>query len=104
MKTYKPLGARLLVDPVTTTLSLEDRAKRAGIEIVIEHENRPMPTVGIVIAVGSDPMLQEEVKVGDYVFFARHAGHEVVLNGKVFRQLELQEITATGTADDLLTP
>lgn len=104
MRTYKPLGARLLVDPVVTTLSLEERARRAGLEIIVESENRPQPTVGIVVAVGSDPLLQEEVHVGDYVFFGKHAGHEVVLNGKVFRQLELQEITATGTAEDLTAP
>jgi co-chaperonin GroES (HSP10) len=48
--------------------------------------------------------LQEEIKIGDYVFFGKHSGHEVVLNGKVFRQLELQEVTATGSAEDLLSP
>lgn len=93
MTVYRPLGARLLVDPITTTLSLEERARLAGLEIVVEQENRPKPTQGRVIALGSDPLLQEEVKVGDIVFFGPYAGHDVVLEGVTFRQLEHQEVT-----------
>jgi chaperonin GroES len=90
---YKPLGARLLVEPIITTLSLEERAKNAGIEIVIEEDNRPRPTQGRVIALGSDPLLREEIKEGDVVFYAPYAGNEVTLEGKVFRQLEHQDVT-----------
>lgn len=99
MSTYKPLGARLLIDPIITTLSLEERAARAGLEIVIENENRPQPTMGKVIAVGSDPLLREEIKVGDVVFFNRYAGHEVTLNGQTFRQLEHNEVTGVQTSE-----
>jgi co-chaperonin GroES (HSP10) len=90
---YKPLGARVLVDPIITTLSLEERARQAGLEIVVENDNRPPSTQGRVIALGSDPLLLEEIKLGDIVFFNKHSGHEVVLQDKVFRQLEFQEIT-----------
>lgn len=100
---YKPLGARLLVDPIITTVSLEKRAELAGIEIVLEQDNVPKPTQGRVIALGSDPILQEEVKVGDVVFFNWHSGHEVWLEGKCFRQLEHQEVTGVLQEDDVKT-
>jgi co-chaperonin GroES (HSP10) len=90
---YRPLGARLLVHPIVTSLSLEERARAAGLEIVVENDNRPSPTMGRVVAVGSDPLLYEEVKLGDIVFFNRYAGHEVVLQNETFRQLEFNEIT-----------
>ena len=99
---YKPLGARLLVDPIITTVSLEKRAELAGLEIVLEQENIPKPTQGRVIALGSDPLMHEEIKIGDTVFFSWHSGHDVVLDGKTFRQLEHQDITAV-MQDDVKT-
>jgi chaperonin GroES len=100
---YKPLGARLLVEPIITTLSLEERAKVAGLEIVIEHDNRPRPTQGRVIALGSDPLLREEIKEGDLVFYAPYSGNEVTLEGKTYRQLEHQDITGVMTPEELAT-
>lgn len=90
---YKPLGARLLVEPIITTLSLEKRAEAAGLEIVLESENKPRPTQGRVIALGSDPLLREEIKEGDVVFFHPYSGSEVTLAGVVYRQLEHVDVT-----------
>jgi co-chaperonin GroES (HSP10) len=95
---YKPFGARLLVDPIETTLSLEDRAQRAGLEIVLEQDHRPRPTQGRVVALGADPLLQESIKIGDVVFFAPYSGNDVVLEGVTFRQLELQDVTGVMTS------
>lgn len=91
---FKPLGARVLVKDIITTLSLEERAERAGLHVVIEQENRPRPTQGRVIALGSDPILHDNIKIGDVLFFNPHAGHEVVLEDQVFRMLEWIEITS----------
>jgi len=91
--TYKPFGSRLLVDPITTTLSLEERGRKIGIEVIVEQENVPRPTQGRVVALGSDPLLHESVKVGDIVFFHYNSGHGVTLQGHEFRQLEISEIT-----------
>ena len=97
--TYKPLGARLLVEPIITTLSLEERAKNAGLEIVVEKDNIPAPTQGRVIALGSDPFLREQIKEGDVVFFGRYAGGDVILAGVSYRQLELSEVTGVMQED-----
>jgi len=102
MKVRKILGARLLVDPIITTLSLEQRAANAGLEIVVENENRPRPTMGRVVAVGTDPLLREEIKVGDIVSFMSYAGHDTTLEGHVFRTLEFQDITMVES--DVPTP
>lgn len=97
---FKPLGARLLVEPIITTLSLEERAKNAGLEIVVEHDNRPRPTQGKVIALGPDPLLREQIKEGDLVFFAPYAGNEVTLSGVSYRQLELPDVTGVITQEE----
>lgn len=109
---YKPLGARLLVDPIITTVSLEKRAELAenaftgsrGIELILEHENVPKPTQGRVIAVGSDPLLQEEVHIGDIVFFEWHSASELWLEGKLFLRLEHQSVTGVMFEDDITLP
>lgn len=100
---YKPLGARLLVDPIITTVSLEKRAELAGIEIVLEQDNVPRPSQGRVVAVGSDPLLQEEVKVGNIVFFKWHDASEVWLEGVKFLQIEHQSVTGVMFDEDAKT-
>lgn len=89
---FKTLGARLLVKDIITTLSLEERAKKAGIEIVIEEDNRPRNTSGRVVGIGSDPLLNEEIHVGDIVHFAPYSGKSVFVEGEEFRSLEHQEV------------
>jgi co-chaperonin GroES (HSP10) len=99
---YKPLGARLLVEPIITTLTLEERARRAGFEIVLEQDNRPKPTIGKILQLGSDPLMNEELKIGDIVFFNWHSGHDVTLGGVIFRQLEHSEVTGVMSEEEFL--
>ena len=96
---YKPLGARLLVEPIVTTVSLEKRAEEAGLSIILEQESIPRPTQGTVIALGSDPLLREEIKEGDIVFFHSYSGSDVTLAGKTYRQLEHQDVTGVMLLD-----
>jgi co-chaperonin GroES (HSP10) len=88
-----------LVKDIVTSLSLEERAERAGLSIIIENENRPRPTQGRVIALGSDPIVHDQLKIGDVVFFNPHAGHTVVLEDQEFRMLEFQEVTSVMEED-----
>ena len=87
-----PLGARCFVlddDPIT---DLEERAKNAGLHLVIDEVNAPRPTTGLCVAVGSDPFIQDQVKVNDQIFFGRHSGYGVRVLGVEYRCLMLQEI------------
>lgn len=91
-KITKPLGARLIVQDIIATLSIEQRAQAAGFIAIVNSENKPRATQGKVIAVGSDPLLQEEVKVGDTVYFSYLAGAKIYIEGEEYRSLEFHEI------------
>jgi len=94
MKTIRPVGARLLVKDLEPEADLVRRGARSGLTVVVNEENVPRPTSGLVMAVGSDPLTQEEVSVGDVVMFHPYAGHFVSVEGETFRSLELREITS----------
>lgn len=89
----KVVGARILVKDIAPVDEVQAWAKRTGLHAVTYDQNRPRPTEGVVLAVGSDPLVQEEIQVGDHVFFSKFAGHNVYEEGKEFRSLELQEVT-----------
>lgn len=87
-----PLGARVLVTDLEPEASLVKRGQAIGLHVVVLEENAPKPTSGKVEAVGSDPLIQELIQVGDVVLFSKHAGLEVQIEGKSYRSLELREI------------
>ena len=88
-----PQGSRVIGVDIQPVTELEERAKAAGISVVIAEKNIPLPTSMIVHAVGPDPLVQEMVRVGDTVLFSRHAGQMVMLEGREYRSLEYREIS-----------
>lgn len=94
MTTIMPFGARVFVEDLEPETSLQKRAEDAGLYIVSLDENIPKPTSGRVIAVGTDPLIQEHVSIGDVVTFARHAGLDQYVEGRRYRSLEMREIIA----------
>lgn len=93
MSMIMPIGARCFVIDLEPEIDLRKRAANAGLHVVIAEENVPKPTTGRVVAVGSDPLIQELVRVGDVVGFSRHAGIHRIIEGVEYRCLELREIT-----------
>jgi co-chaperonin GroES (HSP10) len=89
-----PLGARCFVEEITPIDEVSARAAAAGLHAVILDENVPKPTEGLVIAVGTDPLIQELVHVGDTVTFGKYAGSYQMVEGRTYRNLELRELTA----------
>jgi co-chaperonin GroES (HSP10) len=90
---YQPLGARVIVKDIVTTLSIEERGRKVGLTIVTAEENRPRSTMGTVIALGTDPFLRDNgLCEGCIVFFNALSGNRVTLEGEEYRSLELQEI------------
>lgn len=88
------MGARLLVSEIITSLSLEERGARAGLTVIVETDNRPTPTTGKIEALGSDPIFKDEdIQIGDIVFYGPHAGTVHTIEGHEFKMLEFQEIT-----------
>jgi len=87
------MGSRILVEDIEPIDELTERAKRAGLALAVYDHNKPKATTGRVVALGSDPLLHQELQVGDTVFFARYAGTLTNIDGKQYRTLEFQEIT-----------
>lgn len=93
MTVIKPLGPRVLVEEMITTLSVEDRMAKAGLYAIVDEKNRPQPTQGRVIAIGTDPILRDAgIIEGCIVSFGKLAGTHVYVEDKQYRSLEFQEL------------
>ena len=71
----KPLDDRVLVQV------LEEEETSAG-GIIIPDTAKERPRVGKILAVGTDEELQELVKEGNQVLFAKYSGDEVKVDGQ----------------------
>ncbi|WP_122867509.1 co-chaperone GroES [Campylobacter showae] len=79
---FQPLGKRVLVE------RLED-VKTTASGIIIPDNAKEKPLSGKVLAVSSEV---EGVSVGDSVVFAKYGGTEVVLDGKTYLVLKIEDI------------
>ena len=89
----KPLGARVLVDLEEAVDSLTKRAEVSKLHIVIATKNKPRPTTGKILLLGTDPLINDMGLVpGMRVSFGPNSGDRQFFQGKEYRLLELQEI------------
>ncbi len=79
---FQPLGKRVLVE------RLED-VKTTASGIIIPDNAKEKPLSGEVKAVGPEV---EGVKTGDKVVFAKYGGTEVVLDGKTYLVLKIEDV------------
>ena len=79
---FQPLGKRVLVE------RLED-VKTTASGIIIPDNAKEKPLSGKVLAVSSEV---EGVSVGDSVVFAKYGGTEVVLDGKTYLVLKIDDV------------
>ena len=87
-----PLGAHCYVIDIPPVVEEEERAKAAGLHIVIDKKNMPRPTSGVVIAVGPDPLIQELVREGDTVYFSKYCLEYIHVDGKAYHILALSDL------------
>lgn len=83
----KPMDDRILVLP------LEEESKTES-GIIIPDSAKEKPTMGEVIAVGSDEDLQEKVKIGDKVLYAKYGGEDISVDGKDYKIILRSDILA----------
>lgn len=95
VKIPKPIGARVIAVPVQTTLTIEERAKKAGLVAVVEERSKPRQTLSIVVKLSIDPFIEENFKVGMGVYHGPLSGKEIGLEGKWFRSFGFEDIEAT---------
>ena len=79
---FQPLGKRVLVE------RLED-VKTTASGIIIPDNAKEKPLSGKVLAVSSEVA---GVSVGDSVVFAKYGGTEVVLDGKTYLVLKIEDV------------
>ena len=91
-----PMGCRVAVKDINTSLSIEERAKRSGLVAVVNDRSRPRNTLGRIVALGTDPFLQENgLEVGQVVCFGALSGTGVVLQGVQYRIIGFSDIIST---------
>lgn len=83
----KPMDDRVLVELV------EEEAKTAS-GLIIPDTAKEKPRVGKVVAVGTDEDLQEKVKAGNRILFAKYGGEEIELEGKEYKIVQRSDILA----------
>lgn len=97
----KPLGARVFVEELIDDMSIVERGKLSNITIITDEVNKPRPTAGTVVAMGTDPMIVElGLREGSLVAFGRNSGTYVTVKGKTVRSLELQEIISVTNEEE----
>lgn len=82
----QPLDDRVLVEPI-------EEEEKAG-AIIIPDTAKEKPSLGNVIAVGTDKEIKELVKVGDKIIFGKYAGEEIKIDGKKHLLIPRSDILA----------
>jgi chaperonin GroES len=82
----QPLDERVLVEPA-------EQEDKVG-SIIIPDTAKEKPSMGKVIAVGTDEELQKLLKVGDKVIFGKFAGEEIKIEGKKHLIISRSDILA----------
>ena len=86
MKIY-PLDDRVLVKTVEDAFE-----QKTASGLVIPDTAKEKPRIGDVIEVGNDEDLQELIKKGDKVIFAKYGGDEIELDGEKYLILQRSDI------------
>ncbi|MBI9030460.1 co-chaperone GroES [bacterium] len=80
-------------DRVVIKLDQKTTEKKVG-NLYIPDSAKEKPQMGEIIAVGNDEDLQEIVKVGDTVLYAKYGGSEVELDGEKYLIISRSDILA----------
>lgn len=83
----QPLDERVLVEPL-------EQEEKVG-SIIIPDTAKEKPSMGKVIAVGTDEELKKILKAGDKVLFSKYAGEEIKIEGKKHLIIKREDILAT---------
>jgi chaperonin GroES len=82
----QPLDDRVLVEPI----ELEEKVG----SIIIPDTAKEKPSMGKVVAVGTEEELVKLLKVGDKVLFGKYAGEEIKIEGKKHLIIKRDDILA----------
>lgn len=83
----KPMDDRILVE-------FEKEEEKTASGIIIPDTAKEKPRMGTVIAVGTDEDLQDKIKVGNKVLFAKYGGEDIEFEGKEYKIIQRSDILA----------
>lgn len=83
----KPLDDRVLVE-----VAVEEEKTASG--IIIPDTAKEKPRMGKVVAVGTDEDLQEIIKVGDNILFAKYGGEDITVGTDEYKIVQRGDILA----------
>src|SRR5262245_49044680 len=95
IKIPKPIGGRVNIRPIKSTLTIEERYRKAGLIGVAAEKERPRNSSGIIVSISIDPLIQENFKVGMMVWFPPLLGTDILFLGHSFRTLDFGDILNT---------
>lgn len=84
----KPLDDRVVIE-----IKEENKEKKIG-TIIIPDTVKEKPLIGEVISVGTDEDLQDIVKIGDKILYAKYGGTEVEFDDKKYLLVSRSDILA----------
>jgi chaperonin GroES len=82
---FKPLGKRVLIERL-------EEVKTTASGIIIPDNAKEKPLTGKVVAVSSKIADKKDLAVGDTVFFGKYAGTEVLVNGRDYLVMTIDDI------------
>lgn len=83
----KPMDDRLLVE-------YKEEEEKTYSGIIIPDTAKEKPRMGLVVAVGTDEDLQEKIKVGNKILFAKYGGEEITFDGKEYKIVQRADVLA----------
>lgn len=81
----QPLDDRVLLKPVEA----EDTTASG---IIIPDTAKEKPIIGEVVEVGTDEDLQEIIKVGDKVLYAKYGGEDLTIDNTEYKMVQRSDI------------
>ena len=85
----QPLDDRVLIEKAQ-----DDGEQKVGSIIIPETATKEKPTMGKVVAVGTDEELKENVKKGDTIIYSKYAGDEIKVDDKEYMIIQRGDILA----------
>ncbi|MBU1097974.1 MAG: co-chaperone GroES [Bacteroidetes bacterium] len=83
----KPMDDRLLVQ-------VDEEEMKTTSGIIIPDSAKEKPRMGTVVAVGTDVDLQEKIKQGNKVLFAKYGGEDISFDGQEYKIIQRSDILA----------
>jgi len=85
----QPLDDRVLIEKAQ-----DESEQKVGSIIIPDTATKEKPTMGKVVAVGTDEDLKEIIKSGDTIIYSKYAGDEIKMDDKEYMIIQRSDILA----------